>query len=107
MSDDDVLRDAQRLLNDESGIRWTPDKLRVYILDGIRLLYRKHPYSAYVSSVVTSCPTSASGVRDEYRSALAHYTAARCLMEDAADVSNVNVANGFLQLSGLAATTAA
>jgi hypothetical protein len=101
MTDSDVIQDTQKLLNDELGVRWDADRLTAYIRDGVRILYARKPHAAYVAAVVVTCPSDASGIRDEYRTALAQYAAARCLMEDSADANNASMAGQYLVLSGL------
>ena len=101
MTKSDVVQDTQKLLNDEQGVRWDATRIEAYILEGIRVLYARKPHSAYVTAVVVTCPSDASGIRDEYRTALVQYTAARCLMEDSADANNTALAGQYLALSGL------
>lgn len=100
---DEIVKQAQRYVNDEAGLKWDADDLLAYLNTGIQLLYTKHPSAFYVTTVITEAPavaeiSSSIPVFSRYAEPLAHFIAAQCLVEGADDQFNKALAQEHLNL---------
>lgn len=91
-------------LNDPSGVRWTNAILIANINAALGEIWKRRRSAFYVSSIVTSQPSSVTAVGDavpvidSYRLALAHFVSFLSFIADADDTANSNAAQHHYDL---------
>lgn len=105
MTAGDIITDARMALNDPSAVRWTnAASMYLYILDGESLIADLHPESQYISHVTNSTPTLSTATTDvltigaDWKTALVHYVAYRCFLEDSDAAGNAKLSAQHYQL---------